>query len=292
MRDSYHLSIPIIGTGTDYSTVVGMFNRFGTLSVQGPTGLGSPNLVDYRLFTVGNGQTGARSNAFSVDINGNGYFQGAVYVNTSVDFAEYFESDNGHRLPVGTPVVLLPNGKIRAASPGEHPIGVISNNASFIGNAAEEHWSNMYLRDSQGGYIYEDIKIETKELVTQPESYEYYENVKTFKNGQPIYQRVKKTGVRQVPSSTKIPIYEDDKFIGYHDEPVYKTVVKTERVRKLNPKYDNNRKYLPRSIRPEWNVVGILGVVKILNGTVVHPNWIKLGEWRSNNSTYTYWYIC
>jgi len=44
----------------------------------------------------------------------------------------------------------------------------------------------------------------------------------------------------------------------------------------LNPDYDPEVLYIPRSKRDEWNVVGLLGQLIILIGQVVNPNWIKM----------------
>ena len=46
--------------------------------------------------------------------------------------------------------------------------------------------------------------------------------------------------------------------------------------KKISQLYDPNREYIPRSQRPEWNVVGFLGIVRILKNKPVAPNWTKL----------------
>jgi hypothetical protein len=44
----------------------------------------------------------------------------------------------------------------------------------------------------------------------------------------------------------------------------------TEKHQKLNPDYDPNKEYIPRSQRPEWDVVGLLGqLIVIDNGKCV-----------------------
>ena len=52
----------------------------------------------------------------------------------------------------------------------------------------------------------------------------------------------------------------------------------TERRRKLNPDYDPSKPYLPRSQRPEWDAVGLLGkLVAIDDGSCAVNGWAKPG---------------
>ena len=46
----------------------------------------------------------------------------------------------------------------------------------------------------------------------------------------------------------------------------------------LNPDYDASKKYIPRSERPEWNCVGLIGQLPVRKGQVVATNWIKIRE--------------
>lgn len=45
---------------------------------------------------------------------------------------------------------------------------------------------------------------------------------------------------------------------------------------KLNPQFDQSQIYIPRSKRKEWHSIGLVGQVKILKGSVINPNWIRL----------------
>lgn len=54
---------------------------------------------------------------------------------------------------------------------------------------------------------------------------------------------------------------------------------RTERRQKVNPAYDNGEKYLPRSQRPEWDAVGMLGkLVAVDDGTCEVNGWCRAGE--------------
>lgn len=48
---------------------------------------------------------------------------------------------------------------------------------------------------------------------------------------------------------------------------------------KVNPEYNSNEKYIPRSQRPEWDAVGIMGkLVAVDDGTCEVNGWCKVGE--------------
>ena len=46
----------------------------------------------------------------------------------------------------------------------------------------------------------------------------------------------------------------------------------------LNPDYDPSLPYTPRSSRPEWNVVGLLGQIKVLKNQNIPLKWIKMKD--------------
>lgn len=53
----------------------------------------------------------------------------------------------------------------------------------------------------------------------------------------------------------------------------------TEHRQKLNPDYDNSQKYIPRSERPEWDAVGMLGkLVAVDDGTCQTNGWCNVGD--------------
>lgn len=45
----------------------------------------------------------------------------------------------------------------------------------------------------------------------------------------------------------------------------------------LNPAFDPSRPYVPRSQRPEWSLVGLLGQIPIQAGQTVNPRWRLIG---------------
>jgi len=168
------------------------------------------------------------------------------------DYAEFFESVDGKKIPVGT-TVINENDKVRPTKNGEIPIGVISAKPTIIGNSDSDcglSWSGKYLTDEFGSRIIEEAEYWSK-----------YEMV----------EREKETGQK-----TK----RKEHTYGFSDEQkapkdAIKKIVKRE---KLNPAWDNTRKYIPRKERPEWNIVGLTGRVRIIKGQPTNPNWIKLKD--------------
>lgn len=143
---------------------------------------------------VGKGSGSSRSNAFRVGIDGKVYAANTA-LQTGADYAEYFEWDDGNtkgEIRKGRFVTLSEKtGKIRfATSEDDFILGILSGNASVVGNSAEEEWHDKYLSDIYGEYL-------------------------TDENGELI----------------------------------------------LNPDYDDKKEYIPRSKRPEWAVVGLLGQI-------------------------------
>jgi hypothetical protein len=83
-----------------------------------------------------------------IDGNGVGYFH-ASPVSLASDYAEYFESSDGSAISLGTSVVLV-DGKVRAASSGETPFGVVS---STTGNgSAWNHWDKRFIKTDYNAY--------------------------------------------------------------------------------------------------------------------------------------------
>ncbi|WP_417832479.1 peptidase G2 autoproteolytic cleavage domain-containing protein [Terasakiella sp.] len=131
------------------------------------------------------------------------------------------------------------------------------------------------------------------------------------------YTKVVKTETKEVSLFDEFDLYEDGEVIGVHRVPRMITETyeveelvspaqdeKTEDVqhsyavdavpdgvvvpidatrstqqrRKLNPNYDENQEYVPRSERPEWDCVGLMGKLRVVKGEVVSPNWIKMRD--------------
>jgi hypothetical protein len=228
-------------TNQQYMHATGRYNATGSTS-------------DYAYFVVGKGTSdGARSNAFRVSGSGQ-CLAGGTFTNGGADYAEYFESFGGNAIPLGT-VVELTGSFIKPCTVAENAIGVISNKPSVLGNSDEgtaDEWTGKYKKDIWGNY--EMVEEEYQEVVGfEPIEKEIQVFIKLDENNNPIY----KTEIQKAGAT---PIYE----------------TKTKMVRALNPDYDPTIAYIPRAERPEWNVVGLVGQIKVLKNQPVSSKWIKM----------------
>lgn len=120
---------------------------------------------------VGNGTSDtSRSNAYTLDWQGNGTFAGTVSSSTGADYAEYFEWKDGNPANedrVGY-IVTLDGDKIVKANSGDDILGICSGTAMVLGDSAEWNWNKRYLTDDFGRIIYED-RMEHHEAIYNPD---------------------------------------------------------------------------------------------------------------------------
>ena len=71
---------------------------------------------------------------------------------------------------------------------------------------------------------------------------------------------------------------DEDGNLIYSDAETRSNFVKTERIE--NSDYDSSldNSYVPRSLRKEWGVVGLLGQIRVRKTAVIPSNWVKLKE--------------
>lgn len=77
----------------------------------------------------------------------------------NADIAEYYESQSGLEIPLGT-IVTLDEGKIRRAQPNERILGVISGTAALIANEKTFHHKGRYLKNEYGITVTEHKQVE------------------------------------------------------------------------------------------------------------------------------------
>jgi hypothetical protein len=212
-------------------------------------------------FTSGN--DGDREFQFRGD--GNAFADG-TWSNNGADYAEFFESANGQALTLGATVVLDGN-KVREATeqdPASAVIGVVrpkepSKASMVIGNTAWNKWANKYLTDDFDRYIMEDHDVvEWTDEEGKQHSYESH----------------------NIPEGITVPA---DATIKTHDDKGNKF-----QHYKLNPAWDKNAEYVNRENRPEWNIIGLVGQVKVLKGQPTNDRWIKM---RDVSATVEEWFI-
>ena len=160
----------------------------------------------------GNNSSNFQDRKFSFRGDGNGYADGS-WNGGGADYAEYFEWSDGNissedRRGIS---VVLDGDKIREATSGEDPIGVISANPSVVGDADDLQWKNKYLRTEYGSFDLDE-------------------------NGE----------------------------------------------QKLNPDYNSDQEYVSRENRPEWDIVGLMGKLRIRKGQITGSRWIKMRDVSAN----------
>jgi len=258
-----------VGAIDDFSFATGLFNEPGSIS-------GNP-----RQFMVGGGNDpSSRSNLFSVDAAGNIHVPGSV-ISGPADHAEYFESNDSAKYPVGMSVAFTGAGrKIKVAGDTDVPFGVVSQKPSSIGNAAEGHWSQKYIQTQVSEDVY-DVVYQTETIPYQMD---------TFKDGQ--YIRTVQNFPKKVAVMEEVNVIQDGKPVGKKTAPKrVKTGTRIATKSTLNPNFDSNKTYVPRSQRPEWNVIAMIGVVDILKTTPKNPSWTLIASPSTNDDQYDTYYI-
>jgi hypothetical protein len=213
----------------------------------------------------GNGSTAFADNEFNLRGDGNAFADG-TWSNNGADYAEFFESANGQALTLGATVVLDGN-KVREATeqdPASAVIGVVrpkepSKASMIIGNTAWNKWANKYLSDDFDRYIMEDHDV--VEWTDEEGKFHSYES-------QAIPEGI------TVPADATRKTHDDkgNKFQHY----------------KLNPAWNPDSEYVNRENRTEWNIIGLLGQVKILKNQPVGDRWVKM---RDVSDTVEEWFI-
>jgi hypothetical protein len=229
--------------------------------------------------------------------DGNGYADG-TWNNNGADYAEYFESANGQALTLGATVVLDGN-KVREATeqdPASAVIGVVrpkepSKASMVVGNTAWNKWANKYLTDDFDRYIMEDHDVvEWEEQVLEKKATEAIEAV-VDEDGNEVspaipaqeatYKTIKHSyESHNIPEGITVPEYATVKT---HDDKGNKF-----QHYKLNPAWDKDSEYTPREQRPEWNIIGLVGQVKVLKGQPTNDRWVKM---RDVSETVEEWFV-
>ena len=137
---------------------------------------------------IGNGQSNNKSNAHTVDWQGNAWYAGAVASN-GADYAEFFEWLDGNPNEedrVGY-LVALDGEKIKLANSQDEILGIVSANPAILGDNYECNWKGKYLVDEFGRILYEKVEEfidipkldeETGETVIEKQSLGFFDHPK------------------------------------------------------------------------------------------------------------------
>lgn len=251
-----------------------------------------------------------------VTINGDLSTSGNSYAarrsGASIDYAEYFESKTTTKIPYGTSVVLE-DGFVREAKPGEIPIGIISTEPLLVGGLPQE-WPGKYIRDEWGKQLMEEykneimipkkekIKRERQKIEIKTVTEEISKIDIILENGKYCQKQITETvsSERHVPVFQEVDLYDEsgENIIAKHQIPVMETYeeeitvtdehgnrvmvgsgeFETKTRAKLNPVYDETQEYITREQRPNWNCVGLLGQLRLSKGQPTAPTWIKMKD--------------
>ncbi len=191
-----------------------------------------------------------KEHTFKVDGNGNTYASGRFNSN-SRGYAEMFEwADNNHRKEdrVGFTVAFDSTGKIISADEGDNVVGVVVQDAAFVGNTAWNHWHAKTSKDLLGNINKSEFNVvEWLEMETS------------------ILKSFDKTTLSSsfIMPENSAEIQSDSSGNNFAKN-------------KNNAGYDANKEYKPRSQRNSWAVVCVLGVAPVYKGQQTGKSWVKI----------------
>ena len=198
----------------------------------------------------GNGSTTRFDDrTFKVDGTGAVHSDSSTSIGSGADYAEFFEWEDGNSSSedrIGQSVVLDGN-KIRKATSSDSAsniIGVISGNPSVVGDSAELRWQGKWELDAFNRRQTEEVEV-----------YEWTDEHGEFYSFEPD----KVPEGLTVPSDRKVVKIENDKY---------------------SSSYDRSKKdgYVPRKDRKEWDMVGMMGKLRMLKGQPTGDRWIKMRD--------------
>jgi hypothetical protein len=180
---------------------------------------GMANELSYSWYLANGTDASTSGLAAKILSNGNVKIDGTV-TTPAADFAEMFETIDGHPIDFGYFVTLEEN-KIRIADDQDDFIlGITSANPAFLAGGGELRWKDKFLTTEWGEILYEEI--------------------------------------------TTAPIFDNEKNMILPK--------RTEQRPVINPKWDFSKEYVPRSKRPEWAAVGLMGQLLVRDDGTCQPN--------------------
>lgn len=192
------------------------------------------------VFVVGNGTSdSARSNCFRVQFDGQTYAKGS-YSSSGADYAEYFQWQDRN-----------------------------VNNEDRVGLFVTLDGEEIKIANPDDNYILGIVSARPS-VVGDVYDDQWKDMYLTDVFGREILEEI------DVPAEI-IEAPDPDN----PQNTITKVIKEAHReiAPKLNPNYNGNEKYIPRSKRPEWSAVGMLGkLVVVDDGTCQVNGWCKVGE--------------
>lgn len=183
-----------------------------------------------------------------------GFFTGPADIAEMFQFEDNNPNSEDRR---GLFVSLTSGGTIKVGN--ENIIGVVSANPGYIGDAAELKWAGAYLKDKFGGRIFDTYTIYSW-TNRRKERFRIFQD----KNGQQYKEYPN-------PSYPNGVLYDGDSI---------PTTANTETidVPRINPEFNPNEEYIPRSKRKEWAPVGLLGKIHVKTSEEITGTHIDVDE--------------
>jgi hypothetical protein len=202
---------------------------------------GTPNRL--RLL-IGDGQWHTYETMPKIDMPNYARVEGDAIVSKGYDYAEYFEwldgnIDNEDRRGY---FVTMDGDKIKKAKEGDYILGIVSAYPAVIGNNDME-WSGKFLLDEFGDPIKKVQKTIIKEHELNEDVCFTDEEMKTLTD-----EERKQREMREVEREV-----ETEYFV-------------------LNPDFDPDKEYIHRADRPEWDTIGMLGVLAVFDDGTCQVN--------------------
>jgi hypothetical protein len=280
---------------SDGSVAIGTTTTASMLNVtQASTGANMANIVSNssygnHMFYMSNASAGTTTFNFVIcysgttsdvelRIKGNGAVTSdSAYSSTGGDYAEMFEWKDGNSSSedrAGYSVVLDGEKIVKATDSDDASkiVGVVSGNPSVIGDADADKWNKKYLRDDFNRFIMEEYTVTTWTETTYDDggSASPTENISYHTD--------------RIPSDVTVPTEDvkDSEGRVIKTKAVVVTTVDNSVTKltrkKLNPDWDSTKTYIPREDRKEWDVVGLMGKLRMLKGQPTGTNWIKMRD--------------
>lgn len=196
------------------------------------------------MLVVGAGTSSTKKNVFRVTSAGAVYGLSA-FNSSGADYAEWLREwhdgnpDNEDR--VGYFVTIGEDDKLHFANDGDYICGITSGNPSIIGNADEDYYWK-WERDEFNRIKYKEIPVEYDEL---------------DEDGNPV-----------IDEETGLP-------------KKYYSETETTLTEVVSEDYNESLalSYVPRKDRPEWDCVGMMGVLPVRDdGTCIKGQYCKCGQ--------------
>ena len=225
-------------------------NSYGSGGLE--TGVLRTSATAYNMIAThhGNGST-SRFDDRTFIVRGDGalFSDGSTSIGSGADYAEFFEWKDGNSSSedrIGQSVVL-DGHHIRKATDSDDTskiLGIISGNPSVVGDSAELRWQGKW-----------ELDVFNRKQTEEVEVYEWTDDDGVFHSFEPD----KVPEGLTVPSDKKVVKLENDKY---------------------SSSYDRSKKdgYVPRKDRKEWDMVGMMGKLRMLKGQPTGDRWIKMRD--------------